>query len=232
MRGRPRTRATALLLAAAVAVSVAASGLSPTAVNATPKATDRADASYASLRLSDFPGGWSVAAPATVSGVNAALAACLHVPTDVLDNPASVTVSSPTYAGPTNTSALSGVSYDPTAAMARSQFMRVVANRLAPGCYADQLRAGAPRQLPPGSKITSVTCRALAFPHVGNASAALRSTLDVRVSGKNLTTVIDQITFIKGRASETLLVQQPGGPPAASLETKLAGEVLRRLRNT
>lgn len=232
-----------LVLAGGACGASGGGGQPMTATTVQDVAADRAAASAAILRLTDFPEGWQE----TVHGdsrsapdVNADLADCVGVSRGVLamsDNPTNV--DSPDFGETAGDATVqSSIGFVRSVAKAE-QALAVFARAELPGCLAAAMEKSLDFSLthpPTGQTIPSdlsfgeVEVSRLSFADVADDTAALRVTVPIVVSAGTVNQYLDMVVLRIGRAAASLTLSQTDEPFDSALAEQLAVAVSDRLR--
>ncbi len=255
---RPARRSIATLWIASIAlVSVVAAscGNSNNAVQSTTTSTttqstgqnveaDKAAAQAASLKLSDFPAGWTSQPPSSSSSsqdITAQLAKCLGVnQADLTKPPASY--DSPTFSeSGSNNSASSNVGYRATASDEQSAF-DIVSGPKVPSCLTTAVAAvvneaiqhpsNPSDTLPAGAQVGTTTVSPMSFPQFGDKSIAYQVKVPISYSGLSIDAYVDVIYSIKGRAGVSMEFEGVTDPFPVDQAGHYTGLVVDRLTNT
>jgi hypothetical protein len=207
-------------------------------------AADKAAAEAASLRLSDFPAGWT-SSPQDKSpnypNLDAEVAKCLGVSVQELNHSGPADVDSPDFSDSDNNTVSSSVGYAPNVAKAEQEFS-VISGPNVPSCltpavqklvsYAIAHPSDPSNTLPPGATIGASTVAQMSFPAFGDQSIAYRVTIPVNVKGLTVSLYLDIISATKGRAGAELDFEGVGTPIASDQEEHYVGLVVGRMANT
>jgi hypothetical protein len=222
------------------------SGSSPTTAASTNQnvAADKTAAQAASLKLSDFPAGWTsqpasnnIASPA---GLGSQLATCLGVSAAQLTH-APASYDSPDFSDSSNHSVSSNIGYRATAAEQDSSFALFSSSKL-PGCLATALNTVIDNEikhpsnpsdaLPAGATIGKATVSRLSFPQIGDRSTAYQAAIPISYKGLNVKSLVDEVFVIKGRASVDLSFEAAGSAVPTNQQQHYTQLVVNRLTNT
>jgi hypothetical protein len=205
-----------IVAAVAVPVALAANGEPQEQLTK----ADQAKARAASLRLGDFPAGWS--AKRSPSSPDADTRCAKYDP-DLSDLVKTGDYDSPdfTRADGSFVSVATGVFR--TVRMARAGFSRVAVPSL-PGCFAEVFRKGLGQQ----GSARVVRAGTLRFPRVGDRTNAYRLSVSVEVQGQTIPVTADLVLFNKGRVDVAMIFLGLVKPLPASLERSLAARVAAR----
>ena len=206
---------------------------------------DKAAAQAASLKLSDFPAGWT-SQPATYNnnpsqGLTAQLAKCLGVSQAALTK-APARYESPDFSEPSsNNSVSSDVGYRATAHDQQTAFA-IVSGSKVPGCLATAVAAviddaikhptKPSDTLPAGAKVGTTKVSQMSFPQVGDKSIAYQIDVPVSYGGLSLHAYLDEIFVIKGRASTAMTFQGSSEPFPVDQAQHYTELVVGRLTDT
>jgi len=207
-------------------------------------AHDKSLGQAASLKLSDFPSGWT-SAPATPNTSSAAqdqkLATCLGVNLADINRSGPTEVKSDEFSGPTSGGAMQNASgtveYEASKDKVDKAF-NLFASSKTPGCLQSVLgqvisdsikqQAGDTSQITVGN----ATVAKQDFPTVGDQTVAYRITIPITAAGQSITAYVDFAIATKGRAGFDADFESVGTPMPASIETAAMQAVAGRLTET
>jgi len=207
---------------------------------------DRALASAANLKLSDFPTGWTSnpsqnSVSANDKQLGDQLASCLHVGLGFFNANDPASVDSPEFDDSNGSTAQSSVDYQVSAARVQTM-MGVVQGSKFPPCMTSALRglvnseiqhpSNPSDTLPAGATIGTVTFAPMSFPSYGDRSSAFRVTIPISFNGLTLSGYFDLIVVQKARAVISLQFFGNESPFDASMEQQLTGAVVGRVAST
>ena len=204
---------------------------------------DKALAQQASLKLADFPAGWTSQPPSSTNAdqtLTNQLASCLGTSASQLSS-SPAEYESPTYSDSSNNTAANRVVYRATAAEVKSAF-DVISGPKAPACYSKAVQAvindaiqhpSNPQDtLPAGASVGQTTFSPMSFPTYGDATVAYRVKVPVSYSGLSIDAYIDVVASIKGRSAVTMLFEGVTQPFPTDQEQHYTDVVVGRLTNT
>jgi len=198
---------------------------------------DRAIASQALLRLSDFPAGWTQTPRegGKQPQLAAEVAACLHVSASLLEETSPTEVESPKFQEAAGNSVQNSVTVVPTNATA-AKYVDVFKEAQAPSCLAtavtkllaadEQKESG---KLPAGSSFGAASVETMSFPTEGDQSVAYRISLPFKTKTLMITFYLDAILVQVERAYTSLTFTGVGSPIAAATEESLVKLTVGRL---
>jgi hypothetical protein len=205
---------------------------------------DKAAAQAASLKLSDFPAGWT-SKPASNSNpsqdLTAQLAKCLGVSqADLTKAPA--LYDSPDFSeSSSNNTASSTVGYRASASDQQSSFAIFSGSKL-PNCLTTAVRAeinegiqhptNPSDTLPAGAQVGTTTVSPMSFPQFGDKSIAYQVTVPVSFQSLSIDAYVDIIFSIKGRADAAMSFEGVTDPFPVDQAEHYTGLVVGRLTNT
>jgi hypothetical protein len=206
-------------------------------------AADQAAAQAASLKLSDFPAGWTSQPQSNDTagqGVTNQLAKCLGVnPSQLTKAPAEY--DSPNFSDSNNDTASSTVGYRATASEQQTAF-GLISSPKTPGCLTTAVQAvisdaiqhpsNPSETLPSSAKLGAATVSPMSFPQVGDSSVAYQVQVPVSYEGLNVTIYLDAIYSIKGRADVSMTFEGVLQPFPSDQEQHYTSLVVGRLTNT
>jgi hypothetical protein len=206
-------------------------------------AADQTAAQAASLKLSDFPSGWTSQPQSNNTpgqGVKNQLAQCLGVsPSQLTQAPAEY--DSPDFSDSNNNTATSDVDYRATAAEQRTAFA-LFSSPKTPGCLTTAVQAvindaikhptNPSDTLPSDAKLGAATVSPMSFPQFGDSSVAYQVKVPVSYKGLDITVYLDDIFSIKGRAGVDMTFEAVLQPFASDQEQHYTSLVVGRLTNT
>lgn len=208
-------------------------------------AADQAAAETASLKLSDFPAGWTSSPSSSDSGgndnqVKAQVAKCLGVPETSLSE-APVSVDSPDFSDSNNDTVSSTVNYRATAAEQDTSFNLFSGPNL-PNCLGIAFSAAIDEEikhpsspastLPAGVTLGQPTVSPMSFPQFGDKSVAYQVDIPIKYSGLNIDALVDFIFAVKGRAAANMSFESTGTAFPTDQEQHYTALVVNRLTNT
>jgi hypothetical protein len=210
-------------------------------------AADKAAAGAASLKLADFPSGWTSTphVDSNAPSIDGEVASCLGVSEQELEHNGPTDAYSADFSDPNANTASSSVGYTADAASAAKEFaivdglkMRVC---LTPALsavvkFAATHPASPSETLPSGVTVGLPVVVQLPFPTFGDESVAYRVNVPINATngGTPLSTILyfDIVTLTKGRATATVYFQAAQTPLPTDEEAHYVGVVVGRLVNT
>jgi hypothetical protein len=217
---------------------------STTAKSSQDIAADTAAAQAASLKLTDFPAGWTSQPQSNDTGpasLKSDLAKCLGVSEASLTNPPASVDSPDLSDSSNNNTASSTVGYRATAADQRASFALVSSTKV-PNCLSSAVTSlindeiehptGTDNTLPSGAKVGASTVSPMSFPQVGDSSVAYQVKVPISYQGLNVTAYLDLIFSIKGRADVEMSFEGVSDPFPTVQEQHYTELVVNRLTNT
>jgi hypothetical protein len=207
-------------------------------------AADKAAAEAASLKLSDFPTGWTSTPQSDTSGypnVDAEIAKCLGVSEEELNHKGPAHVDSPDFSDANNNTVSSSVGYAPSVPQAQHEFA-IISSPKVPAClgpaveklvtYAANHPSNASDTLPAGTTFGTPTVAPMSFPTFGDESVAYRVTIPVNTKSLTVSFYLDTVTARKGRAGAGLDFEGVGTPFPSDQEEHYTTLVVDRMANT
>jgi hypothetical protein len=209
-------------------------------------AADTAAAQAASLKLSDFPPGWTSDPQSSDTGtgtdaIDNDLARCLGVEAaDLASGP--VDVNSDDFSDPNGQNISSSeVDYQPTAKAQNAEF-DLWSNPKTPECLAKSITTlikdeiqhptDSASTLPPGLTLGQATVQPMSFPTFGGKTVPYRITLSASVNDQSIDMYFDLVAAIKGRAVALVIFFGGDNPFPIDQEQHYTGLVVGRLTNT
>jgi len=221
----------------------------PTSTTTTTKpaqdvAADKAAAEAASLKLADFPTGWTSAPQSndsTAPQIYSGLARCLGVPEDQLTSTGPASIDSPDFSDTNNNTVSDHIGYTPDAATAAKKFA-VLSAPTVPNCFTTAVKAAIDdamrhpsdpnNTLPPNTKLGTATVKQMSFPTFGDQTVAYQIEVPISVGALSMSLYLDEVLAVKGRVGTTLSFEAVGSPFASDQEEHYVGLVVGRLTNT
>jgi len=210
-------------------------------------AADKAAAEAASLKLADFPSGWTSSphVDSNAPSIDGEVASCLGVSEQELEHNGPTDAYSADFSDPNADTASSSVGYTADAASAAKEFAIVSGLKMSV-CLTPALSAvvkfaathpATPSEtLPSGVTVGLPAVVQLPFPKFGDESVAYRVNVSINATngGTPLSTILyfDIVTLTKGRATATLYFQAAQTPLTTDEEAHFVGVVVGRLVNT
>lgn len=243
--------AVSLGLAACGGSSGAPSGGSPTTAGSGSSGpqgqdvtADKAAAVAASLRLQDFPTGWT-SSPSNsgpnVPTADSELAKCLGVPVSELNHKGPADYDSPDFSDADGNTVSDSISYAATLEKIHHQYS-LFAGPNVPGCLTTALKSyldyvikhpqSPSDSLPSGVTLGQATVARMSFPNYGDATTGYRVTIPISAQGQTFDVNVDLIVLTKGRVGVELDFIGTTSPFPADQEQHYAQLVVSRLTRT
>jgi hypothetical protein len=219
-------------------------GLTTTSGPAQDIAADKAAADAASLKLTDFPPGWTSTPSSSgpdVPNVDTELTKCLGVSRADFPKSSPAKSESPDFSDSNNNTVSSAVGYQPEASRVQ-RALALFSDPKAPAClttavasiidYSIHHPAKPSDTLPSGVTVGSATVAQMSFPAYGDKDAAYRVTVPVSIKSLTISFYLDLIVVGKGRADVEMFFQGIGTPFDTTSAQHYTGLVVDRLTNT
>ncbi len=207
-------------------------------------AADKALSHAASLKLSDFPTGWTSQPNnpnPNVPNVDQSLASCLHTSASLFNRNSPTQVQSPDFSDSNGDTVNSQVTYSASASIAEPGLALLQSPRM-PSClqtavstlisYALAHPSNPSDSVPSGVSVGQTTVDQMSFPTLGDQTIAYRVTVPVSAASLNIDAYVDGVWIRKGRAVALLEFEGIGNPLDPTMEQQLATLTVGRFTNT